>query len=103
MCINVADDPALPECVDCFKMISQVTNVGPMRAAIRRHDFVQRQQYHHAMMGTFDVGRFESSLTFALLSCTLDVASICHEVPSIKAKSKADELIDHPEAIRDAS
>ena len=29
------DDPALPECVDCFKMISQVTNVGPMWAAVR--------------------------------------------------------------------
>ena len=55
------------------------------------------------MIGTFELGRFESSLTFALLSCTLDVASICHEVPSNKAKSKADELIDHPEATRDAS
>ena len=54
------------------------------------------------MIGTFELGRFESSLTFALLSCTLDVASICHEVPSNKAKGSANELIDHPEATRDA-
>ena len=61
------------------------------------------QQYHRAMMGTFEVGRLRSSLTFALLSCTLDVASICHEVPSNNAKGSANELINHPEATRDAS
>ncbi len=54
------------------------------------------------MIGTLEVGRFESSLTFALLSCTLDVASICHEVPSNKAEGTANKLIDHPEATRDA-
>ena len=54
-------------------------------------------------MGTFEVGRFESSPTLALILCTLDVTSICHEAPLNKAKSKADELIDHPEATRDAS
>ena len=63
----------------------------------------KEQQYHQAMMGTFKMGRFESSLTFALLSCTLDVASICHEAPSNKAKGNANELINHPEATRDAS
>ena len=54
------------------------------------------------MIGTFELGRFESSLTFALRSCTLDVASICHDVPSNKAEGSANELIDHPEATRDA-
>ena len=61
------------------------------------------QQYHRAKMGTFEAGRFESRLTFALISCTLDVMSHCHEAPLNKAKSNADELIDHPEATRDAS
>ena len=61
------------------------------------------QQYHRAKMGTFEAGRFESRLTFALISCTLDVMSHCHEAPLNKAKGNADELIDHPEATRDAS
>ena len=58
---------------------------------------------HRAKMGTFEMGRFESSLTFALDSCTLDVMSAFAKQHFHKAESNADELIDHPEATRDAS
>ena len=61
---------------------------------------MQNHRHHRAKMGTFEVGRFESSLTFALDSCTLDVMSAFAKK---QAKGNADELMNHPEATRDAS
>ncbi len=59
----------------CFKMAGQVANNGPMRTARRTSRLCAKPSDHRAKMGTFEVGRFESSLTLALISCTLDVMS----------------------------
>ena len=65
---------------------------------------MQNHRHHREKTGTFEMGRFESSLTFALDSCTLDVMSaFAKKHLHTKAESNADGLIDHPEATRDAS
>ena len=75
--------------------------VSPMSRAIRQpcdhHDIVQRSSR------TSVKGMYMSRLTVALAACTMDVSRICQEVPSNKSQGSANELIDHPEATRDAS
>ena len=88
---------------DC-KMDSQAKDDGPMRAAMKASGLVFKPSVPLCKMGTFDVGRLKSSLTFALISCdTGCYERVCHEAPSRKAKSNVEGLIDHPEATRDAS